>query len=85
MSAARPEREQGLMALFTAAPQLNEAQQRIEVADYKAEQAREEACRYIRLHLRKRDRCELDSRAWHVERIKIDWWVKELLRVMGEA
>lgn len=57
---------QRLWALFTDAPQIDET---------------ERACHYIRLHKEQRDSFELDTRPWHVERIKMDWWVKELLRI----
>lgn len=70
MSGAKHEREQGLMALFTATPQLGEIEQ---------------ARHYIELHREQRDRFERDSRAWHVEQIKLDWWVKELLKATGEV
>lgn len=70
MSAAKHEREQDLMALFTATPQLSEIEQ---------------ARHYIEAHREQRDRCALDSRAWHIERIKLDWWVKQLLSLVGEA
>lgn len=70
MSAAKHEREQGLMALFTATPQISEIEQ---------------ARHYIATHRAARDEQERGSRAWHVEQIKLDWWVAQLLRAIGEA
>ena len=70
MKPARHERREELMALFTATPQIGEVEQ---------------ARHYIELHREQRDRCELYSRAWHVERIKLDWWTKQLLHAIGEA
>lgn len=67
MSAAKHDREQGLMALFTGTPQLGEVEQ---------------ACHYIRTHREKRDQCVIDSREWHIERIKLDWWIAKLLQTM---
>lgn len=68
MSAGKHDREQRLMALFTATPQLGEVEQ---------------TCHYIRTHRERRDQCALDSREWHIERIKMDWWLAKLLLAMG--
>lgn len=74
-----------LFEMFTATPQLTDAQRQIAIADYEAEQARDEACRYIKDHRRKRDRAMPGDRAWHVEQIKVDWWLNELLRATGRG
>lgn len=67
MSAPNQDRGQHLMALFTGTPQLGEVEQ---------------ACQYIRTHRERRDQCTLDSREWHIERIKLDWWLAKLLHAM---
>jgi hypothetical protein len=66
MSAASKKGGQRLWALFTATPQIGEAEQ---------------AAHYMAHHLERRDQFPIGSTPWHVERIKLDWWVKEWLRI----
>lgn len=66
MSAASKKGGQRLWALFTDAPQIGEA---------------ELAAHYIERHFEQREQYPIGSRPWHVERVKLDWWVKELLRI----
>jgi hypothetical protein len=66
VSAASKKGGQRLWALFTTAPQLSDA---------------DRAAHYIEHHFEQRERHALGSHGWHIERIKLDWWVKELLRI----
>lgn len=66
MSAASKKGGQRLWALFTETPHLSEA---------------EKAADHIERHFEQRERHPIGSRPWHIERVKLEWWVKELLRV----
>jgi hypothetical protein len=66
VSAASKKGGQRLWALFTDTPHIAEA---------------ERAAHYMAHHLARRDQHPIGSRPWHVERIKLDWWVRESLRI----
>lgn len=56
-----------LFELFTATPQISEVEQ---------------ARHYIGNHRAARDDQDKGSHKWHVEQIKLDWWVSQLLRAV---